>query len=171
MQVTGSAAEQPCETCALRLGLGPFRNCIVSDFCGNGACANCHYNNEGRRRPFRGGTRKQYKGKLRDSDEKESLKKGLLARKPSKQWPQRFLQRADPSCVERKASPPKAVASKRICESLTSLSSYTSSRLVWILTKLNYPSCCSHPPCSFIPHSSKSRPLPLSPHSPLHHCY
>ncbi|KXX74932.1 hypothetical protein MMYC01_207828 [Madurella mycetomatis] len=52
MQVTGWDPDiSECVSC--QGNTGPFLNCIVSDICGNGSCANCHYNSEGKRCSFR----------------------------------------------------------------------------------------------------------------------
>lgn len=51
MQITGEEAEDYCEHC--KRSSGPFAQCIVSDACGLGACAGCHYNSEGIKCSFR----------------------------------------------------------------------------------------------------------------------
>jgi hypothetical protein len=47
MQLTGTLAHTPCERC-LR-GLGPFQDCVVSEVCGLGTCANCYYGSKRQR--------------------------------------------------------------------------------------------------------------------------
>ncbi|KAL2134194.1 hypothetical protein VTI74DRAFT_815 [Chaetomium olivicolor] len=51
MQIMGNEAEELCQSC--EKGNGPFKGCILSPTsCGNGACANCHYNSESTRCTF-----------------------------------------------------------------------------------------------------------------------
>lgn len=50
-QLIGSKAEVSCNSC--RRIAGPFLECIVSELCGSGAYASCHYNSEGYRCNYR----------------------------------------------------------------------------------------------------------------------
>ena len=70
MQITGTDA--PDECISYSKGKGPFENYIVTYIYRNSACANCHYNLEGKRcnfhQSYEAATPKASKGKRKMTD-------------------------------------------------------------------------------------------------------